>query len=113
MSADEPLYPANLTGGALGRRRAQNSASGPWQAPLLVGWSMRDEVIPPELPQSFVERLCQEDVDVRWVPYQRGDHRSLIVPSSPFLNTLMRWTQARFDRERDLVSDCRQLVEAG
>ena len=113
VSADEPLYPANLTGGPLGRRLAQNSASGPWQAPLLVGWSMRDEVIPPELPQSFVERLCQEDVDVRWVPYQRGDHRSLIVPSSPFLNTLMRWTQARFDRERDLVSDCRQLVEAG
>lgn len=113
VSADEPLYPANLTGGAMGRRLAQNIASGPWEAPLLIGWSLRDEVIPPELPQDFVERLCQEDVDVRWVPYLRGDHRSLIVPSSPFLSTLMRWTQARFDRDRELVSDCGQLSEPG
>jgi uncharacterized membrane protein HdeD (DUF308 family)/alpha-beta hydrolase superfamily lysophospholipase len=109
VSADEPLYPANLTGGALGRRLEQNSAAGPWEAPMLIGWSLQDEVIPPELPQAFVERMCGDGVAVRWVPYQRGDHRSLIVPSSPFLNTLMRWTQARFDRERGLVSDCGQL----
>lgn len=112
VSADRPLYPANLTGGALGRRLAQNSAAGPWESPLLVGWSLQDEVIPPELPQRFVEGLCESGVDVRWVPYLRGDHRSLIVPSSPFLPTLMRWTQARFDGDDDLVSDCGQLAEA-
>ena len=80
VSADEPLYPANLTGGPLGRRLAQNSATGPWQSPLLIGWSLQDEVIPPELPQRFVDDLCEAGVAVRWVPYQRGDHRSLIVP---------------------------------
>jgi uncharacterized membrane protein HdeD (DUF308 family)/alpha-beta hydrolase superfamily lysophospholipase len=112
VSADEPLYPANLTGGGMGRRLEQNIAAGPWQAPLLIGWSVRDEVIPPELPQDFVERSCRDGVDVRWVPYQSGDHRSLIVPSSPFLNTLMRWTQDRFDGDRDLVSDCGQLAAA-
>ncbi len=110
VSADEPLYPADLTGGALGRRLEQNAAVGPWESPLLIGWSVQDEVIPPELPQRFVERLCQEGVDVRWVPYQRGDHRSLIVPSSPFLPTLMRWTQARFDRDDTLVSDCARVA---
>jgi len=110
VSADRPLYPANLTGGALGRRLGQNIAAGPWESPLLVGWSLQDQVIPPDLPQRFVEGLCESGVDVRWVPYQRGDHRSLIVPSSPFLLTLMRWTQARFDRDDDLVSDCGQLT---
>lgn len=109
VSADEPLYPADLTSGPLGRRLEQNIAAGPWRAPLLVGWSVQDEVIPPDLPQAFVERLCQDGADVRWVPYQRGDHRSLIVPSSPFVTTLMRWTDARFERDRDLVSDCWQL----
>ena len=106
VSADEPLYPANLTGGALGRRLAQNAATGPWESPLLIGWSLQDEVIPPVLTQRFVDGLCEGGVDVRWVPYLSGDHRSLIVPSSPFLPTLMRWTEARFDRERTLVSDC-------
>ncbi len=110
VSADRPLYPANLIGGPLGRRLAQNAASGPWQSPLLIGWSVQDEVIPPELPQRFVEDLCAAEVDVRWVPYQRGDHRSLIVPSSPFLPTLMRWTQARFDRDDAVVSDCARAV---
>ena len=113
VSADEPLYPANLTGGAMGRRLGQNMAVGPWEAPLLIGWSQQDEIIPSELQQAFVERLCRDDVDVRWVPYQRGDHRSLIGPSSPFLNTLVRWTQARFDGQRVLVSDCWQLTAEG
>ncbi len=113
VSADEPLYPANLLGGPLGRRLEQNTATGPWEAPLLIGWSTKDEVIPPELPESFVERLCADGVDVRWVPYQRGDHRSLIVPSSPFLSTLMRWTQARFDRDDTPISDCAQLPAEG
>jgi uncharacterized membrane protein HdeD (DUF308 family)/alpha-beta hydrolase superfamily lysophospholipase len=111
VSADEPLYPANLTGGPLGRRLAQNSATGPWESPLLIGWSVQDEVIPPELPQRFVEAACEAGADVRWVIYQHGDHRSLIVPSSPFLPTLMRWTQARFDGDDRLVSDCAQIVE--
>lgn len=111
VSADEPLYPADLTGGALGRRLAQNSADGPWKSPLLIGWSLQDEVIPPELTQRFVDALCENGVDVRWAPYPQGDHRSLIVPSSPFLPTLMNWTQARFDRERGAVTSCVPAVD--
>lgn len=112
VSADEPLYPANLTGGPLGRRLDQNAATGPWESPLLIGWSQEDEVIPTALPERFVAAACEAGADVRWVTYQRGDHRSLIVPSSAFPGTLMRWTQARFDRDDDLVSDCDRLVDA-
>jgi len=106
VSADRPLYPATLIGGPLGRRLDQNRPSGPWTSPLLLAWGSRDEVIPPELPERFVADLCAAGTDVRWVPYAAADHRSLIGPSSPFLPTLMRWTEARFDRERTLVSDC-------
>ena len=88
VSADRPLYPANLTGGALGRRLDQNRPEGPWEAPVLLAWGLRDEVIPPELPERFVADLCAAGADVRWVPYTAADHRSLIGPSSPFLPTL-------------------------
>lgn len=110
VSADAPLYPVNLVAGPLGRRLEQNRAQGPWEAPLLIAWGVRDEVIPPLLPEQFVARLCNEGVDVRWVPYQAADHRSLINPSSPFLPTLMRWTQARLDGDDRIVSDCSQVV---
>ena len=106
VSADEPLYPANLTGGALGRRLEQNRVAGPWESPLLIAWGMRDRVIAPELPEQFVADQCEAGVDVRWVPYAAADHRSLINPSSPFLPTLIRWTQARFEGDDRLVSDC-------
>jgi len=109
VSADRPLYPANLTGGPLGRRLQQNSAVGPWESPVLIAWGLRDEVIPPFLPERFVADLCAAGADVRWVPYAAADHRSLIGPSSPFLPTLMRWTQARFDGDDRVISDCAQL----
>ena len=111
VSADEPLYPANLTGGALGRRLEQNRVVGPWESPILVAWGMRDQVIPPELPERFVAELCEAGVDVRWVPYGAADHRSLISPFSPFLPTLMRWSEARFDGDDSLVSDCGQAAQ--
>lgn len=106
VSADEPLYPANLTGGALGRRLEQNAAVGPWKAPLLVAWGLRDEVIPARLQDDFVESACEAGANIRWVIYADADHRALINPSSPFLPTLMRWTQARFDGDDRVISDC-------
>jgi len=113
VSADRPLYPADLTDGALGRRLGQNRAEGPWTAPILIAWSNQDEVIPPELSERFVGAACEAGVHVRWVPFSRGDHRSLINPSSLFLPTLLRWTQARFDGDDRIVSDCAQLADAG
>lgn len=113
VSADRPLYPANLTAGPMGRRLDQNRAAGPWEAPLLIAWAREDEVIPPALPERFVAAACEAGADVRWVPYQRGDHRSLINPSSAFVPTLMRWTQARLDGDDRLVSDCDQASPEG
>lgn len=109
VSADEPLYPANLTGGALGRRLEQNTAVGPWQAPLLVAWGLDDEVIPPRLQSEFVADACAEGTNVRWMAFSNADHRALINPSSRFLPLLLRWTQARFAGDDSIISDCQRL----
>ena len=99
VSADRPLYPADLTAGALGRRLAQNVPEGPWEAPLLVAWGRDDEVIPPELTRTFVTQLCEGGAAVRWIPYDRTDHRGILMPTSRFLSTLVRWTEERFAAE--------------
>lgn len=113
VSADRPLYPANLTAGALGRRLEQNRAIGPWRGPVLIGWSDQDEVIPSDLPEHFVRDACAAGVPVRWVEFATGDHRSLIVPSSGFLRTLVRWTDDRFSGSDAPASDCaRYAVDA-
>lgn len=111
VSADRPLYPVRLTTGPMGRRLDQNRAVGPWESPLLVAWGARDEVVPPSFAQQFVDAQCAEGTDVRWVVYADDDHRSLIRPSSPFIRTLIRWTEARFDGDDRAVSDCARYAE--
>jgi len=95
VSGDRPLYPADLTAGALGRRLAQNIPDGPWAAPVLVAWGRDDEVIPPSLTEDFVTRLCDGGAAVRWSAYASTDHRGILMPGSRFLPMLVQWTEDR------------------
>ena len=97
VSADRPLYDTDLTAGALGERLAQNSATGPWTSPVLVAWGGRDEVIPSMLYERFVEERCAEGQALQVRVFDRMDHTGPMLPGSPLLSTMMRWTQARFD----------------
>lgn len=106
VSADRPLFPVDLTTGALGARLEKNTPLGPWDVPLLVSWGARDEVIPPALQEDYVGRLCEAEADVRWMIYEAADHRGVLVPGSPFLPTLLRWSEARIAREAPLPTDC-------
>lgn len=108
VSADRPLYPADLTGGALGRRLAQNIPDGPWEAPLLIAWGRDDEVIPPKLTREFVATLCEGETAVRWIPYDATDHRGILMPGSRFLPTLISWTEDRFAGEDARADICRR-----
>jgi alpha-beta hydrolase superfamily lysophospholipase len=96
VSRDRPLYPADLTGGPLGRRLAQNVPAGPWAAPVLIAWGREDEVIPPPLTRDFVTQVCETGAAVRWIAYDTTDHRGILMPASHFLPTLLRWTEDRF-----------------
>jgi uncharacterized membrane protein HdeD (DUF308 family)/alpha-beta hydrolase superfamily lysophospholipase len=104
VSADNPLYATDLTAGPLGRRLADNAATGPWDMPLLVAWGSADEVIPPSLQQDFVTRACADDTRLRRLVYDDYEHLQILLPGSRFLPVLMRWSDERFQL-RDLDRD--------
>jgi uncharacterized membrane protein HdeD (DUF308 family)/alpha-beta hydrolase superfamily lysophospholipase len=106
VSEDRPLYTADLTSGAFGRRLEQNIASGPWESPVLLTWGTDDEVIPPDLQADFVDFACAQGTRLRWVVMQGYDHLGVLLPSSRFLPSLVRWTDARFTGADYPVDDC-------
>ncbi|HAQ60013.1 MAG TPA: hypothetical protein DCR63_06445 [Microbacterium sp.] len=97
VSADRPLYDADLASGPLGERLAQNAATGPWPSPVLLAWGTEDEVIPVSLYEKFVAERCAEGAALQVRTYPGLNHTAVMLPGSPFLSTLMRWTQARLD----------------
>ena len=111
VSQDQPLYPADLTRGALGLRLAENAVTGPFDVPLLITWGSADEVIPPEFAQRFVDDACEQGDRVRWVVLEGYHHIDILQPPSRFLPTLMRWTEARFADTDTPDNDCDRYRE--
>ena len=108
VSADRPLYDADLASGALGERLEQNAAMGPWPSPVLLAWGGQDEVIPARLYEKYVRERCAEGAALQVRTFPSLDHTGVMLPGSPFLSTLMRWTEARFDGEptTPAANDC-------
>lgn len=109
VSEDRPLYSADLTTGALGRRLAENAATGPTGSPLFVAWGEADEVIPTKLQDRFVRSLCEQGQQVRWASYAEYNHLRPILPESRFLPVLIRWTDNLFEREEQTLDNCGTL----
>lgn len=106
VAEDRPLYVGDLTAGALGRRLADNVPSGPWGHPLLIAWGDQDEVIPPHLQQRYVDRLCAQGEQVRYLEYRGYDHLGTLLPRSSFLPVLAKWTDERLRSAETHVDDC-------
>lgn len=106
VSEDRPLYSADLTSGALGRRLAENAMTAPLGTPMLVAWGADDEVIPPTLQRDYVQKLCAEGQPVRWATYSGYDHLRPILPKSRFLPVLYTWTKNLIDRTDQVVNGC-------
>lgn len=106
VSEDRPLYSADLTSGALGRRLAENAMTAPLGTPMLVAWGADDEVIPPTLQRDYVQKLCAEGQPVRWATYAGYDHLRPILPKSRFLPVLYTWTKNLIDRTDQVVNGC-------
>lgn len=106
VSEDRPLYSADLTSGALGRRLAENAMTAPLGTPMLVAWGADDEVIPPMLQRDYVQKLCAEGQPVRWATYAGYDHLRPILPKSRFLPVLYTWTKNLIDRTDQVVNGC-------
>lgn len=89
VSEETSLYVGDLTTGPLGRRLAENAATGPWEEPLLVAWGTEDEVIPTSIQRTFVEDACADGSRVRWVVERGSDHRGVMMPGSRVLPVLV------------------------
>lgn len=106
VSEDRPLYNADLTDGALGRRLAENAMTEPLGTPMLVAWGADDEVIPPQLQRDYVQKLCAEGQPVRWATYAGYDHLRPILPKSRFLPVLYSWTKNLLEGRDQVVDGC-------
>lgn len=106
VSEDRPLYRADLTDGALGRRLAENAMTRPLGSPMLVAWGSDDEVIPPRLQRDYVDGLCAQGQAVRWATYAGYDHIRPLLPKSRFLPVLYDWTKGLFERRAQVVDGC-------
>ncbi|WP_240640423.1 lipase family protein [Microbacterium sp. 10M-3C3] len=106
VSEDRPLYDADLTAGALGRRLEENSAVAPLGSPILLAWGRADEVIPTKLQGELVRELCSQGQTVKWRSYSGYTHLQPILPKSRFLPVLYRWTDALFERAPGELDDC-------
>jgi len=106
VSEDRPLYAADLTAGALGRRLVQNAADPARDEPLLVAWGTSDEVIPPRFQERFVRAACEAGSSVRWMQLRGADHLGILLPRSGFLRLLVGWTDARFGGAEVPLDDC-------
>lgn len=109
VSDDRPLYDADLTTGALGRRLAENAATTPIGSPLLVAWGEQDEVIPPKLQREFVETMCEQGQPVRWISYPGENHLKPIQPPSNFPATLFRWSEALVEETPAQIDRCDEM----
>jgi pimeloyl-ACP methyl ester carboxylesterase len=92
----QPIYAVDPVTGALGRRLAENTPSGPITMPLLIAQGLDDPLVLPSVQRSFVNRLCHSGQSVEYRTYRRRDHLSLLWPGSRLVPYLMAWTQARF-----------------
>lgn len=106
VSEDTSLYDRELTSGPLGRRLAENAASGPWDQPLLVAWGTEDEVIPADIQRAFVAEACDDGTRVRWVVERDSDHRGVMMPGSSVLPVLVGWTADLLGGDPGVVDGC-------
>jgi alpha-beta hydrolase superfamily lysophospholipase len=83
--------------GALGRRLADNTPTGPISMPLLLAEGGADTVVPPTVQADYVHRRCAGGGRVDYRTYPGRAHVGLIAPDSPLIPDLVRWTADRLD----------------
>ena len=96
----QPIYAVAPLAGALGRRLAENTPTGPIKVPLLIAQGLDDPLVLPSTQRAYVNRLCHSGQSVDYRTYRRRDHLSLLWPGSRLVPNLLAWTQARIAGRR-------------
>ncbi len=101
----QPIYAVTPLGGALGRRLAHNTPTGPIKVPLLIAQGLDDHLVLPSMQRSYVNGLCHSGQSVEYRTYRGRDHLSLLWPGSRLVPNLLAWTEARL-AARPQASGC-------
>jgi alpha-beta hydrolase superfamily lysophospholipase len=92
----DSLFDSPPSGGALGKRLAQNSPDRPLVQPLWIAQGLADDLVLPQVQARFVRRRCAAGQALEYRAYAGRDHLSVVSPDSPLTDDLMRWTRDRF-----------------
>ncbi len=102
------IFQASPTGGAFGRRLAENTPDRPLAQPLFLAQGEQDPLVLPGLQIDFVRARCAAGQAVEYRTYPGRDHLSVVAPDSALIGDLIGWTQDRFDRA-PFQSNCEDL----
>jgi uncharacterized membrane protein HdeD (DUF308 family) len=90
------LFTGDLTAGAAGTRLAENTPTGPIEAPLLVAQGLADSLVSPQVQADFVAARCRAGEPLYYRTYPGLNHVPLVAADSPLIPELVAWTQDRF-----------------
>lgn len=99
LTMDFSIFRADLAGGALGERLAENTPPFAIEVPLLLAQGGADGLILPSMQDAYVSRLCAADRQVDYRTYDGLGHVPLVEADSPLIPDLIQWTQARLAGE--------------
>ncbi|TDE97647.1 lipase [Occultella glacieicola] len=95
VARDQPIVDPDALAGTFGDRLTENTATGPWAAPVFIGQGEADEVIEFGINTDYVGLLCGQGVDVEFHGYPDGTHMSVLATGSQLNADVVRWTQER------------------
>ncbi len=87
LALDAPPFAARL---------AENAATLPIPAPLLVAQGNDDIVIPPAVTDQWVAARCAAGQQMERLTFAGQDHSTIVLPGSPLEDPLLLWTASRF-----------------
>ncbi len=90
---------ATSTDGALARRLAQNAASRPIAAPVLIAQGLADTVVLPAATDAYVDARCAAGQRLEYWKFPGLDHSSIVRPGTALDEPLAAWTTARLAKE--------------
>lgn len=99
IGKDQPIVDSAALAGPFGTRLQENVPAGPWPEPLLVAHGDADSVVPYQLTENLLSRLCLAGQPVELERLPGGDHLSVLADGSDLSAALETWTRARFAGE--------------
>jgi len=99
-ASTESIFSASPATGALGHRLSQNIPIGHIRAPLFIGQGLADTLVLPSYQAQYVHQECALHQRLLYHTYKGFDHVSVVRdPRSPLIDDLLKWTEARFERQ--------------